>query len=174
MMRQANAARALLARIQAARRKREADAGACNQDAWTEHAVARQMAEAIGEAAPQPPPSAPTGLTAAGGPARVSLAWNAVPSASYNVKRSTQNGGPYSTIASLLASPSYEDSNVTPGTTYYYVVSASNSGGESPNSSQASATPTTLSSGTGLTGNYFNNITLTAPAALTLGPYRTP
>jgi len=60
MMRQANAARALLARIQAARRKREADAGACNQDAWTEHAVARQMAEAIGEAAPQPPPSAPT------------------------------------------------------------------------------------------------------------------
>jgi PA14 domain/Galactose oxidase-like, Early set domain/Glyoxal oxidase N-terminus len=114
-----------------------------------------------------PPPSAPTGLAAVGGPARVSLAWNAVPSASYNVKRSTQNGGPYSVIASLLASPSYEDSNVTPGTTYYYVVSASNSGGESPNSSQASATPTALSNGSGLTGNYFNNITLTAPAALT-------
>ena len=114
-----------------------------------------------------PPPAAPTGLTAVGGTGKVSLSWNPVASASYSVKRSTQNGGPYSTIATLLASPSYEDPAVTAGTTYYYVVSASNSGGESANSAQTSATPSALTTGTGLTGNYFNNITLTAPAALT-------
>src|SRR4051812_32307533 len=34
MMRQANATRALLARVQAARRRRDADAAACEQDAW--------------------------------------------------------------------------------------------------------------------------------------------
>jgi hypothetical protein len=114
-----------------------------------------------------PPPPTPTGLVAAGGTGRVNLSWNPVASASYNVKRSTQNGGPYSTIATLLSTPAYEDSAVTAGTTYYYVVSASNAGGESPNSAQASATPTQLTTGTGLTGNYFNNITLSGSAALT-------
>ena len=35
VMRQANAARSLLLRVQAVRRKREADPDACSQDAWT-------------------------------------------------------------------------------------------------------------------------------------------
>jgi hypothetical protein len=56
MMRQANASRALLARLQAARHKREANAEARNADAWTEHVVAGLMAQSIGEAAPEPPP----------------------------------------------------------------------------------------------------------------------
>lgn len=59
MMRVANAARALLARLQAARRKRDADTRSCDQDAWTEHAVARQMADAMGHAAPEPLPPEP-------------------------------------------------------------------------------------------------------------------
>jgi hypothetical protein len=110
-----------------------------------------------------PPPAAPTGLTATGGVGEVSLSWNPVSSASYNVKRGTQSGGPYTIIASSVATPSYEDGTGTPGTTYYYVVSAVNSGGESPNSNQASGTSTLPSNGngTGLTGKYYDAKNLT-------------
>ncbi len=87
------------------------------------------------------PPSAPTGLTATAGNQQVSLTWGAVSGASsYNVKRATANGGPYTTAGSPSTN-SYNDTAVTNGTTYYYVVSAVNSYGESANSSQASATP---------------------------------
>jgi Glycoside hydrolase family 44/Fibronectin type III domain len=96
---------------------------------------------------PNPPPtttipSAPANFTATAGNAQISLAWSASSGAtSYNVKRSTTNGGPYSTIASPTTT-SYTDKNLTNGTAYFYVVTAVNSAGESSNSSQATATPT--------------------------------
>jgi hypothetical protein len=68
MMRQANAARSLLLRVQAARRKREADPAACNQDAWTEHCALGEMADAAGQAAPKPPVMAPAPEPAAADP----------------------------------------------------------------------------------------------------------
>ena len=87
------------------------------------------------------PPSAPTGLSATAGNAQVSLSWTASTGAtSYNVKRSTTNGGPYSTVASPTGT-SYTNTGLTNGTTYYYVVTAVNANGESGNSNQASATP---------------------------------
>ena len=87
------------------------------------------------------PPSTPTGLTATAGNQQVALTWNASSGAtSYNVGRATTTGGPYTTISSPTTT-SYTDSNVTNGTTYYYVVSATNSAGTSANSSQVSATP---------------------------------
>jgi hypothetical protein len=93
-------------------------------------------------AAPQPPP-APTGLTATAGNAQVSLTWTASSGAtSYKVKRSTVSGGPYTVIAPSVTATTYTDTGLTNGTTYFYVVSAVNTGGESPNSDQASATPT--------------------------------
>ncbi|MFN2513924.1 MAG: hypothetical protein ABR568_21220, partial [Pyrinomonadaceae bacterium] len=50
--------------------------------------------------APPTPPAAPTGLTATAGNAQVALSWTASSGAtSYNVKRSTTSGGPYTTIA---------------------------------------------------------------------------
>jgi hypothetical protein len=92
-------------------------------------------------ATPNAPPPAPTGLTGFGGNAQVSLTWNASTGAtSYNVKRSITSGGPYTTIQSP-STTGYTDSSVANGTTYYYVVSAVNSAGESPNSVQVSATP---------------------------------
>ena len=87
-------------------------------------------------------PAAPTGLTAAGGNAQVSLTWSAVSGAdSYRVHRSTASGGPYANLASGLTSPRHVDSAASNGTTYFYVVSAVNTAGEGPYSVQASATP---------------------------------
>jgi hypothetical protein len=87
------------------------------------------------------PPAAPAGLQATAGNAQISLTWNASSGAtSYNVKRSTTNGGPYTTIASPTTA-SYTDTGLANGTPYYYVVTAVNSAGESNPSSQATATP---------------------------------
>jgi autotransporter-associated beta strand protein len=83
-----------------------------------------------------PAPATPTGLAATAGNAQVALTWNASSGAtSYNLKRATVNGGPYTTITNVTTT-NYLDTAVTNGTTYYYVVSALNGGGESANSSQ--------------------------------------
>ena len=87
-------------------------------------------------------PSAPTNLTATPGNAQVALNWTAsVGATSYNVKRSTTNGGPYSTVVASPMLTTYTDMTVANGTAYYYVVTAVNTAGESGNSNQASATP---------------------------------
>src|SRR5271155_5050157 len=92
--------------------------------------------------APVSPPATPTGLQATGGNAQVSLSWNAsTGAASYNLKRATTNGGPYNTAVASPTASNYSDTTVTNGTTYYYVVSAVNTVGQSANSAQASATP---------------------------------
>jgi Concanavalin A-like lectin/glucanases superfamily/Domain of unknown function (DUF2341)/Fibronectin type III domain len=92
-------------------------------------------------------PPAPNGLTATAGNAQVSLSWNASTGAtSYNVNRSTVSGSSYATVASGLTATSYTDTGLNNGTTYYYVIEAINSAGASPNSNQASATPSAGSS----------------------------
>jgi len=97
-------------------------------------------------------PPTPAGLSATPGNNQVALSWSASAGASaYNVKRATANGGPYALIGTAAAS-TYTDSSAVNGTTYYYVTSAtysitspatavSTSLGESPDSTQASATP---------------------------------
>lgn len=87
-------------------------------------------------------PAAPTGLTAsATGKGAISLSWTASTGAtSYNAKRSTVSGGPYTTIATGITTTTFKNSGLTLGVTYFYVVSAVNSAGEGPNSNQASAT----------------------------------
>jgi cellulose 1,4-beta-cellobiosidase len=74
-------------------------------------------------------PLPPAVLTATPDNGQVALSWSASSGAtSYNVKRATVSGGPYTTIASPGAT-SYTDTQVSNGTTYYYVVSAVNSAG---------------------------------------------
>ncbi len=87
------------------------------------------------------PPAAPANLGAKAGNAQASLTWSASSGASsYHVKRATTAGGPYSQIGAPT-SASYTDASLKNGTTYYYVVSALDSAGESANSAQVSATP---------------------------------
>jgi uncharacterized repeat protein (TIGR01451 family) len=86
---------------------------------------------------PQPIPATPTGLSATVTDQQVRLSWTGSAAASgYYVKRATASGL-YTTIAALQ-DPSYLDSSTIGDTTYFYVVSAFNSGGESPNSNQVS------------------------------------
>jgi hypothetical protein len=95
-----------------------------------------QIIPATGGSPPQPP----TGLTATAGNAQVGLNWNSSAGAtSYNVKRSTTTGGE-ATITNVTTT-SFNDTGLNNGTTYFYVVSALNSNGESGNSSEVSATP---------------------------------
>jgi DNA/RNA endonuclease G (NUC1)/fibronectin type 3 domain-containing protein len=92
-------------------------------------------------ATPAPVPNAPTGLVATPGNAHVALAWNSVPGAtSYTVKRSTTSGTGYTNIATP-GTNSYDDVTAVNGTTYFYVVSATNATGEGTNSAEVSATP---------------------------------
>ena len=114
-------------------------------------------------AAPAMPPAVPSGLQATAGSAQVSLSWTASAGAtSYHVKRSTATGGPYTQVAAPTTT-SDTDTGLTNGTTYYYVVSALNSAGESANSSQVSAKPVAATA----------NVTITVNPAVThpISPY---
>ncbi len=98
--------------------------------------------------APVPPPApaiptVPSGLAATSGDARVSLTWTAVTGAStYNVKRSAASGGPFENVNTGLTAASFTDTGLTNGSTYFYVVSAVNTAGESGNSTSVEAKPT--------------------------------
>ncbi|MEJ0091848.1 MAG: family 16 glycosylhydrolase [Limisphaerales bacterium] len=83
-------------------------------------------------------PNPPTGLNASPGNAKVYLNWDASASATgYNIKRATTSGGTYATVGSSDVN-SFTDASVANCTTYYYVVTATNSLGQSTNSSEQS------------------------------------
>jgi parallel beta-helix repeat protein len=93
----------------------------------------------------QPGPAAPV-LQASANAASVTLAWFGPPAgtpaiATYTIYRGTSSGG--ESMLTTVSGPAtqYTDSAVTPGTTYYYRVTASNPAGTSSPSAEASAIP---------------------------------
>jgi TatA/E family protein of Tat protein translocase len=95
---------------------------------------------ASGASAPAIQLSAPSGVTAKSGQGQVGISWNTTGgAANYNVKRSGASGGPYALIATTAAT-SYADEGLAGGT-YFYVVTAVGSYGESAHSVEVSATP---------------------------------
>ena len=93
-------------------------------------------------AARQPPP-APANVAATASNAAVALTWDpAIGADSYLIKRSTTSGVSYATETNGVTATRYLDSGLANGTTYYYVVAATNAYGVSSNSAEASARPT--------------------------------
>jgi fibronectin type 3 domain-containing protein len=86
-------------------------------------------------------PAAPTGVSATAGTGSVTVSWSSVTGATgYRIRRSTVNGGPYTTVAAVSGT-AWLNTGLSAGTTYYYVVAAFNTSGDGPNSAQVSATP---------------------------------
>ncbi|HZL36648.1 MAG TPA: ELWxxDGT repeat protein [Tepidisphaeraceae bacterium] len=106
--------------------------------------------------APPPAPAAPSGLTAtaiSGG--EVDLSWSSVPGAlAIQIQRSSDPS--FSTIDKniTIQSPdatAYVDTTVTLGSAYYYRLSASNRGGQSPFAMAGAITPAAPAAPSGLT-----------------------
>lgn len=90
-------------------------------------------------------PDAPTGLVAIAGDGSVALDWDdniEGDLGSYTVYRSATSGSGYAELAADLSSSDYTDSSAVNGTTYYYVVTATDTNAnESALSTEVSATP---------------------------------
>jgi ELWxxDGT repeat protein len=93
-------------------------------------------------ATPQvPAPPAPTGVVATPGNAKVALSWSpSAGAATYTVYRGTASGAE-TLVQAGVPGTSFLDAGLTNGQHYFYQVTASNPGGESPRSAEVSATP---------------------------------
>jgi fibronectin type 3 domain-containing protein len=143
--------------------------------------AASSQASATTTAAPPIPtvPAAPSGVSATGGTRQVTVAWPAVAGAtSYNIYWATTSGVTKTngTRITGATSPAVH-SSLTDGTTYYYIVTAVNSIGESAPSAQfsaatLSATPTVPATptGVGATGGT-RQVTVTWPAVSSATSY---
>jgi len=70
------------------------------------------------------------------------LNWSSAAGAtSYTVKRTTRLNGTYSVIANGLSGTSFTDTGLQNGTTYFYIVTAVNSAGETATATSVAATP---------------------------------
>jgi cyclophilin family peptidyl-prolyl cis-trans isomerase/mono/diheme cytochrome c family protein len=91
-------------------------------------------------------PAVPSGVLASGGANQASISWTAVPGAtSYNVYWSTTPGVTITSGSKAkTTATAVSHRPLLANTTYYYIITAENSAGESAPSSQVSATTSTL------------------------------
>ena len=95
----------------------------------------------------------PSNLTASTNGTRVNLDWNVSPTSgvTYSVYRSATAGGPYgAAIATGLTASDYTDNTVSIGSTYYYVVSATNTSLEESGISNEASVLVSIQPPTGL------------------------
>ena len=82
---------------------------------------------------------------------RATLTWLPSPGAdSYLVQRSTVSGSNYTTVATLSGTTTYTNTGLTPGSTYYYVITAVADQGMTATSPQVTVQPNTLNAPTSL------------------------
>lgn len=90
-------------------------------------------------------PGAPVSLSAIPGDTQVTLSWTAVSgAASYYLYSGAVSNNVTTLVVPAYAGTSYTNTGLANGTTYYYVVAATNAGGLGPNSPEASATPSAI------------------------------
>jgi len=113
-------------------------------------AIAAALSGTATTSSPTTAPAAPAGVSATGGAAQMTISWNAVSNAtSYYIYWSLTSGVTRSNGTRITGAGSpYVLTGLTSGTTYYFIVTALNSAGQSSASPQVSATTTT---GTGTT-----------------------
>jgi hypothetical protein len=115
-------------------------------------------------------PSAPSNLSAtAVSSSQINLTWTASSTSgvTYNVYRSTSSGfaiSPGTRIATGISGTSFSNTGLSASTTFFYLVTATNSNGESTASNQASATtqsgggtvngPVSINAGGGASGTF--------------------
>ena len=86
-------------------------------------------------------PAAPSGFAGVGDDEAADLSWTAVPGAlTYQVKRSATPTGPFALVENGIFQTNFEDSGLTNGKTYYYVISAFTQQGASVDSAPISVT----------------------------------
>lgn len=90
---------------------------------------------------PRPLPGIPAGVIAATGTAGVSLAWkSAADATTYQIKRATTPGGPYTDAVLTTPVNAVIDTTAANGATYHYVISSVNASGESAQSAEITVT----------------------------------
>ncbi|MDR0645029.1 MAG: fibronectin type III domain-containing protein [Treponema sp.] len=108
--------------------------------------------------------AAPSNVTAtATGSDSIRVSWDAVNGASvsgYQVYRSTSSSGTYEKAGDPSASP-YTDTGLSPNTTYYYKVSASNDSGEGAQSSTYGSATTNVAAPSGVTATAAGSTSIT-------------
>jgi mono/diheme cytochrome c family protein len=117
-------------------------------------------------------PAAPVGVSATGGTRQVTLNWNAVSGAtSYNLYFSTTTGVTTAngTKISGIASPPVVHTGLADNTTYFYVVTAVNSAGESAASAQVQATTLAANSTTTTSSTTSSSTAATTTTSTTAG-----
>ncbi len=129
------------------------------------------------EAAPTTAPAAPVNVTAIAGNNQVTITWDAIPGAtSYNIYWLTTTGVTKTTGTQIsgITYSSYTYTGLINGTTYYYLVTAVNSFGESNESSEVSATPQVPapSAPTGVTATAGNGQTTISWSSVTGASYK--
>ncbi|MCZ8518566.1 MULTISPECIES: pectinesterase family protein [Paenibacillus] len=117
-------------------------------------------------------PAAPQEVQATAGVKQAVLSWSPVTTAqSYTVKRSELPGGPYSAVAQGLTQPSFTDTGLSAGLTYYYVVTAVNAQGESFSSAEVSVEPSGSTGTVYLVNDSYEGLAEgTLPAGYTVTP----
>jgi fibronectin type 3 domain-containing protein len=128
--------------------------GASETPSITQSSGSHSLIGLVAKMAPNVAPAAPTGLTSNPTMEIIMLNWNDNNEPDfngYNIYRSTTSGSGYVKLnSSLLSSSDYNDTDVSKGTIYYYVVTAVDTAGlESVYSGEISATLSSPASGTG-------------------------